>query len=81
LGPAAPAAERGKPLAFRGRLNVMHLSCLHRKVPGGVRHARFDPKPTRGDMTPREFLEAVVRFDVAEFRDEYGDIRGAPTMR
>jgi hypothetical protein len=28
-------------------------------------------------MTPREFLEAVVRFDVAEFRDEYGDIRRA----
>lgn len=28
-------------------------------------------------MTPREFLEAVVRFDVAEFRDEYGNIRRA----
>jgi hypothetical protein len=24
LGPAAPAAERGKPLAFRGRPNIMH---------------------------------------------------------
>jgi hypothetical protein len=28
-------------------------------------------------MTPREFLEAVVRLDVAEFRDEYGSIRRA----
>ena len=28
LGPAAPAAERGKPLAFRGRPNTMHLSAL-----------------------------------------------------
>jgi hypothetical protein len=28
-------------------------------------------------MTPREFLEAVVRLDVAEFRDKYGSIRRA----
>ena len=28
-------------------------------------------------MTPREFLEAVVRLDVAEFSDEYGSIRRA----
>lgn len=28
-------------------------------------------------MTPRKFLEAVVRLDVAEFSDEYGSIRRA----
>ena len=75
MGPAAPAAERGKPLALRGRLNIMHFPAFTDRSRGVaafrlLRHRRNEPAA---------FLYAfdLLELNGAELRREPIEVRKA----
>ena len=78
LGPAAPAAERGKPLALRGRLNIMHFPAFTDRSRGVAAFPITPPSSERA----RAFLYAfdLLELNGADLRREPIEVRKETTL-